>query len=102
MSHSARNNGAFDAKNHPFISETAELQALAECCWHNQANLITQAAEHFGTRSSLIATVVLPVVLQAMAGAQPDKCAMKQTVIKAIDKGFDDWLRNTPVRGGVQ
>ena len=98
----SRKSGASAPENHPFVSETAELQALAECCWHNQANLIIQAAKHFDTRTSFIATVVLPVVLQAMAGAQPDKRAMKRLVNEAIDKGFDDWLRTAPVLGGVQ
>ncbi len=85
-----------------FSAAPDELQAFAECLWINQANLIAQAADHFGTRTSLVATVVLPVVLQAMAGAHPDKRAMKRMVGEAIDKGFDDWLRTAPVRGGVQ
>ena len=78
------------------------IQAFAECLWQNQATLITQAAQHFSRSPALIATIILPVVLQAMADAHPDKRAMKRIVNQAIDKGFDDWLRNKPVAGGVQ
>ena len=87
-----------NAALHP-ESIPGELVALAECLWSNQANLITQAAEHFGIRPSLAATIVLPVLFQAMAGSNPDRRAMKRLVIETIDKGFDDWLRTAQVGG---
>lgn len=83
----------------PAESIPTELVALAECCWNNQANLITKAAEHFGIRPSLAATLMLPVLFQAIAGAHPDRRAMKRLVSETIDKGFDDWLRTAQVGG---
>lgn len=79
-----------------------ELQAFAECLWTNQANLIKSAADHFGLSPPLVATLLLPVLFQAMAGAFADKAELRAMVGEAIDKGFDDWLRNAPARGGVQ
>jgi hypothetical protein len=80
----------------------AELVALAECLWSNQSTLITKAAEHFGIRPSLAATLMLPVLFQAIAGAHPDKRSMRRLVNETIDKGFDDWLRTAHVVGGAQ
>ncbi len=90
-----------DATPRPLHPESipAELQAFAECLWRNQANLITQAAEHFGTRPSLVATILLPVLFQAVAGAHPNPRAMKRLVNETIDKGFDDWLRAAQAGG---
>ena len=77
----------------------AYLDAVAKSCWHNQAHLITQAAEHFGIRPSLAASLMLPVLFQAIAEAHADRATMKQLVNEAIDKGFDDWLRLAQVGG---
>ena len=75
---------------------------VAGCLWENQAQLIEQAATHFALPIPLTATLLLPVLIQAIAPAQADKQAMKRLIADVIDKGFDDWLRATLVRGGVQ
>ena len=92
-----------DFEPHSLHPETipAELVAIAESCWINQATLITKAAEHFGIRPSMAATLMLPVLFQAMAGSNPDRRVMKQLANETIDKGFDDWLRTAHV-GGAQ
>ena len=82
---------------HP--DQFAYLDAVAKSCWQNQATLINQAANHFGIRPSLAATLMLPILFQAMAGAHPDRRAMKRLVAETIDKGFDDWLRLAQVGG---
>ncbi len=82
-----------------FESPSADLVALAENCWHNQANLIIQTARHFGVRPSLAASLMLPVLFQAMAEAHADRATMKQLISEAINKGFDDWLRLAQVGG---
>ena len=96
-------NSESSSGNSPLHPESIpdELVALAECCWLNQANLITQAAEHFGIQPSLAAILMLPVLFQVMAGSNPDRRAMKRLVNETIDKGFDDWLRTAQV-GGAQ
>lgn len=78
------------------------LRALSECLWTNQANLIKSAADHFDAKPELIATILLPVVFQAMASAFPDKSELREMVCDAIDKGFDDWLRSVPHEGAAQ
>lgn len=79
-----------------------ELMPVARCCWENQANLIATLAKHFDLPSDLIAVLALPVILQAIAPAMPDREAMKQALNEAVDTAFDIWLRAQPVCGGVQ
>lgn len=86
------------ASKHPDFA----LQAFAECLWFNQANLIDEASKHFQRSPALVATILLPVLFQAIAAAQPDKRAMRRLVNETIDKGFDDWLRTARPQGGVQ
>ncbi len=88
--------------NTPVCHPSKEETDVARCLWENQAQLIQQAAAHFALSPSPTATLLLPVLFQAIAPAQPDKRAMKRLINEVIDKGFDDWLRSAPVQGGVQ
>ena len=83
-------------------SPPPELQPIAESCWKQQACLIQAVAKHHGLPTDLIAILMLPVTLQAMAPALPDREAMKQALNEAIDTSFDAWLHDQQVHGGVQ
>lgn len=84
------------------VSAPAELEEIAQCIWSNQASLIDKAAAHFHLSPSLVALITLPVLFQALAEKHYNKEKLRRIVIEAFDKGFDDWLRNEPIQGGIQ
>ena len=84
------------------IEPPKKLTPVARHIWKQQAKLIQHLAKEIEFPQELVATLALPVMLQAIAPAMPDREAMKQAVSAAIDQAFDLWLHAQPIHGGVQ